>query len=85
MRPVRASSTAGPLTSAFFNPTLAASVTFHCAGHTLLEYAQVYWLGPLTGKGRRGSLGAPGAPRGRGKASPGHGSWLGNRPHKASW
>ncbi|XP_045701553.1 aquaporin-12-like isoform X2 [Phyllostomus hastatus] len=41
--------TAGPLTSAFFNPALAASVTFHCEGHTLLEYAQVYWLGPLTG------------------------------------
>ncbi|XP_037017176.2 aquaporin-12-like [Artibeus jamaicensis] len=41
--------TAGPLTSAFCNPTLAASVTFHCEGHTLLEYAQVYWLGPLTG------------------------------------
>ncbi|XP_045054356.2 aquaporin-12-like isoform X2 [Desmodus rotundus] len=40
--------TAGPLTSAFFNPALAASVTFHCEGHTLLEYAQVYWLGPLT-------------------------------------
>ncbi|KAM5327367.1 aquaporin-12-like [Glossophaga mutica] len=40
---------AGPLTSAFFNPALAASVTFHCEGHTLLEYAQVYWLGPLTG------------------------------------
>ncbi|XP_070125748.1 putative aquaporin-12B isoform X1 [Equus przewalskii] len=40
--------TAGPFTSAFFNPTLAASVTFHCSGHTLLEYAQVYWLGPLT-------------------------------------
>ncbi|XP_016059091.1 PREDICTED: aquaporin-12B-like [Miniopterus natalensis] len=41
--------TAGPLTSAFFNPALAAAVTFHCSGHTLLEYAQVYWLGPLTG------------------------------------
>ncbi|XP_036925146.1 aquaporin-12-like [Sturnira hondurensis] len=41
--------TAGPLTSAFFNPALAASVTFHCDGHTLREYAQVYWLGPLTG------------------------------------
>ncbi|XP_054426402.1 aquaporin-12-like [Pteronotus mesoamericanus] len=41
--------TAGPLTSAFFNPALAASVTFPCEGHTLLEYAQVYWLGPLTG------------------------------------
>ncbi|XP_032336596.1 aquaporin-12B isoform X2 [Camelus ferus] len=42
---------AGPLTSAFFNPTLAASVTFHCSGHTLVQYAQVYWLGPLTGLG----------------------------------
>ncbi|KAM4835807.1 aquaporin-12-like [Thomomys bottae] len=41
--------TAGPLTSAFFNPALAASVTFHCSGNTVLEYAQVYWLGPLTG------------------------------------
>lgn len=49
-------SAAGPFTSAFFNPALAASVTFHCSGHTLLEYAQVYWLGPLTGKGE-GSLG----------------------------
>ncbi|XP_032336597.1 aquaporin-12B isoform X3 [Camelus ferus] len=44
---------AGPLTSAFFNPTLAASVTFHCSGHTLVQYAQVYWLGPLTGCGAR--------------------------------
>uniref|UniRef100_A0A8C3YSC1 Aquaporin n=1 Tax=Catagonus wagneri TaxID=51154 RepID=A0A8C3YSC1_9CETA len=41
--------TAGPLTAAFFNPTLATSVTFHCSGHTFLQYAQVYWLGPLTG------------------------------------
>uniref|UniRef100_A0A8C0X1I5 Aquaporin n=1 Tax=Castor canadensis TaxID=51338 RepID=A0A8C0X1I5_CASCN len=41
--------TAGPFTSAFFNPALAASITFRCSGHTLLEYAQVYWLGPLTG------------------------------------
>ncbi|KAM8788411.1 aquaporin-12-like [Rhynchonycteris naso] len=41
--------TAGPFTSAFYNPALAASVTFHCSGHTLLEYTQVYWLGPLTG------------------------------------
>ncbi|XP_047579036.1 aquaporin-12-like [Lutra lutra] len=41
--------TAGPFTSAFFNPALAASVTFQCSGSTLLEYAQVYWLGPLTG------------------------------------
>jgi hypothetical protein len=43
-------STAGPFTSAFFNPALAASITFRCSGHTLLEYAQVYWLGPLTGE-----------------------------------
>ncbi|KAF5925222.1 hypothetical protein HPG69_003239, partial [Diceros bicornis minor] len=42
-------SATGPFMSAFFNPALAASVTFHCSGHTLLEYAQVYWLGPLTG------------------------------------
>nr|XP_013012806.1 aquaporin-12-like [Cavia porcellus] len=41
--------TAGPYTSAFFNPALAASVTFHCSGHSFLEYAQVYWLGPLAG------------------------------------
>ncbi|XP_058157270.1 aquaporin-12-like [Dasypus novemcinctus] len=40
---------AGPFTAAFFNPALAASLTFQCSGHTLLEYAQVYWLGPLTG------------------------------------
>ncbi|XP_004695608.1 PREDICTED: aquaporin-12 [Condylura cristata] len=40
---------AGPFTSAFFNPALAAWVTFQCSGHTWLEYAQVYWLGPLTG------------------------------------
>uniref|UniRef100_A0A8C6QTE5 Aquaporin n=2 Tax=Nannospalax galili TaxID=1026970 RepID=A0A8C6QTE5_NANGA len=41
--------TAGPYTSAFFNPALAASVTFSCSGNTLLEYAQVYCLGPMTG------------------------------------
>ncbi|XP_040306375.1 aquaporin-12B-like isoform X1 [Herpailurus yagouaroundi] len=41
--------TAGPFTSAFFNPALATWATFHCSGHTLLEYMQVYWLGPLTG------------------------------------
>uniref|UniRef100_A0A2K6FI25 Aquaporin n=1 Tax=Propithecus coquereli TaxID=379532 RepID=A0A2K6FI25_PROCO len=41
--------TAGPVTSAFFNPALAAAVTFRCSGHTVLEHAQVYWLGPLTG------------------------------------
>ncbi|KAM9248837.1 LOW QUALITY PROTEIN: putative aquaporin-12A [Dugong dugon] len=49
--------TAGPFTSAFFNPVLSAffnpvlapAVTFRCSGYTLLEYVQVYWLGPLTG------------------------------------
>ncbi|XP_049628850.1 aquaporin-12-like [Suncus etruscus] len=41
--------TAGPFTSAFFNPALAAWVTFGCAGHSWLEHAQVYWLGPLAG------------------------------------
>ncbi|XP_021487761.1 aquaporin-12 [Meriones unguiculatus] len=41
--------TAGPYTSAFFNPALAASVTFHCSGNTLLEYAHVYCLGPVAG------------------------------------
>ncbi|XP_029792016.1 aquaporin-12-like [Suricata suricatta] len=41
--------TAGPFTSAFCNPALATWVTFHCSGHTLLEYVQVYWLGPLAG------------------------------------
>ncbi|XP_021030638.1 aquaporin-12 isoform X2 [Mus caroli] len=39
----------GPYTSAFFNPALAASVTFHCTGNTLLEYAHVYCLGPVVG------------------------------------
>ncbi|XP_028913759.1 aquaporin-12-like [Ornithorhynchus anatinus] len=41
--------TAGPFTSAFFNPALASAVTFHCSGNTLLEYVQVYWLGPAAG------------------------------------
>ncbi|XP_038607857.1 aquaporin-12-like [Tachyglossus aculeatus] len=41
--------TAGPFTSAFFNPALATVVTFHCSGNTLLEYVQVYWLGPTAG------------------------------------
>ncbi|XP_053895980.1 aquaporin-12-like [Malaclemys terrapin pileata] len=41
--------TAGPFTGAFFNPTLASMVTFHCSGNILQEYVQVYWLGPLTG------------------------------------
>ncbi|XP_044522639.1 aquaporin-12-like [Gracilinanus agilis] len=41
--------TAGPFTSAFFNPALAFSVTFHCSGNTFLDYMQVYCLGPLAG------------------------------------
>ncbi|XP_007532072.1 aquaporin-12-like [Erinaceus europaeus] len=39
----------GPFTSAFFNPALAAWLTFTCSGHTWWEYVQVYWLGPLAG------------------------------------
>ncbi|XP_032887443.1 aquaporin-12-like [Amblyraja radiata] len=39
--------TAGPYTTALFNPALAFSVTFHCSGNTLLEYMLVYWLSPL--------------------------------------
>ncbi|XP_037706420.1 aquaporin-12-like isoform X1 [Choloepus didactylus] len=41
--------TAGPSTSAFFSPALAAPHTLQCPGHTWLEHAQVYCLGPLTG------------------------------------
>ncbi|XP_029472025.1 aquaporin-12-like [Rhinatrema bivittatum] len=41
--------TAGPYTGAFFNPTLAYSLIFHCSGNTLQEYILVYWMGPLTG------------------------------------
>ncbi|XP_077009517.1 aquaporin-12-like isoform X1 [Tamandua tetradactyla] len=41
--------TAGPFPATFFSPALATSVTFQCSGPTLLEHAQVYWLGPLTG------------------------------------
>ncbi|KAG8445521.1 hypothetical protein GDO86_010331 [Hymenochirus boettgeri] len=40
---------AGPYTAAFFNPTLASAVTFHCSGNTLWEYVLVYWCGPLAG------------------------------------
>lgn len=75
-----ASSTAGPLTSAFFNPALAASVTFHCSGHTLLEYAQVYWLGPVTGKGWGGPWGLQELPG----AGARH-SQLGVGTYTASW
>lgn len=53
-------SAAGPYTSAFFNPVLATSATFHCEGHTLLEYAQVYWLGPLAGKEGDSRMPSPG-------------------------
>ncbi|XP_062910704.1 aquaporin-11 [Mobula hypostoma] len=40
---------AGDLTGAVFNPVLAYSVLFNCEGNTFLEYAFVYWLGPLMG------------------------------------
>ncbi|XP_059819719.1 aquaporin-11 [Hypanus sabinus] len=40
---------AGNLTGAMFNPALAYSVLFNCEGNTFLEYAFVYWLGPLMG------------------------------------
>lgn len=39
-----------PATGAFFNPALAAASTFLCAGSSLRDYIQVYWLGPLTGE-----------------------------------
>lgn len=74
-----ASSTAGPLTSAFFNPALAASVTFHCSGHSLLEYTQVYWLGPLTGK-EQGTHRASWSTGLRGPAR-----WWGVHPGPVSW
>ncbi|MEE6500807.1 hypothetical protein FKM82_003938 [Ascaphus truei] len=41
--------TAGPYTDAFFNPTLASTLTFHCSGNTLEEYTLVYWGGALAG------------------------------------
>ncbi|KAJ6669291.1 hypothetical protein lerEdw1_008100 [Lerista edwardsae] len=40
---------AAPFTGAFFNPALASVVTFSCSGNSLLEYMQVYWLGPVAG------------------------------------
>ncbi|XP_066475082.1 aquaporin-12-like [Tiliqua scincoides] len=40
---------ATPFTGAFFNPALASAVTFPCSGNSLLEYMQVYWLGPIAG------------------------------------
>ncbi|XP_007252664.3 aquaporin 12 [Astyanax mexicanus] len=36
-------------TSAYVNPSLAYALTFTCPGHTFLEYAVVYWLGPFFG------------------------------------
>ncbi|XP_065100513.1 aquaporin 12 [Paramisgurnus dabryanus] len=36
-------------TSGIVNPSLAFALTFNCPGHTFLEYALVYWLGPLVG------------------------------------
>ncbi|KAM4771561.1 aquaporin-12-like [Rhinophrynus dorsalis] len=41
--------TAGSYTAAFFNPTLASTITFSCSGNTLQEYIAVYWGGPLIG------------------------------------
>nr|XP_014429956.1 aquaporin-12-like [Pelodiscus sinensis] len=41
--------TAGPLTGAFFNPSLASTATSSCSGSLLREYIQVYCLGPLAG------------------------------------
>ncbi|KAK2835830.1 hypothetical protein Q5P01_016314 [Channa striata] len=41
--------TARGYTSAFINPSLAYGLTFHCPGFTFVEYAVVYWLGPITG------------------------------------
>uniref|UniRef100_A0A8C5MNX3 Aquaporin n=1 Tax=Leptobrachium leishanense TaxID=445787 RepID=A0A8C5MNX3_9ANUR len=41
--------TAGSYTGAFFNPTLAYILTFHCPGKTFQEYALVYWGGSLIG------------------------------------
>ncbi|XP_069006718.1 aquaporin 12 [Embiotoca jacksoni] len=43
------SHTARGYTSAYVNPALSYGITFYCTGFTFLEYALVYWLGPLTG------------------------------------
>lgn len=43
------SHTARGYTSAYMNPSLAYGLTFLCPGSTLVQYATVYWLGPLTG------------------------------------
>ncbi|KAM9499138.1 aquaporin-11-like [Salvelinus alpinus] len=39
----------GHISGAVFNPIMAFSVQFPCSGHTFLEYAFVYWLGPVIG------------------------------------
>nr|XP_033803843.1 aquaporin-11 [Geotrypetes seraphini] len=39
----------GNITGAVFNQALAFSIYFHCKGNTFLEYAVVYWLGPVIG------------------------------------
>nr|XP_015196614.1 PREDICTED: aquaporin-11 [Lepisosteus oculatus] len=39
----------GHVSGAVFNPALAFSTCFHCSGNTLMEYAFVYWLGPVLG------------------------------------
>ncbi|XP_006006366.1 aquaporin-11 [Latimeria chalumnae] len=39
----------GSLTGAVFNPALAYSLHFHCKGNTFLQYAFVYWVGPIVG------------------------------------
>lgn len=31
------------------NPALAFSIQFPCSGHSFLEYAFVFWLGPILG------------------------------------
>lgn len=48
--PCFSSHTAGPFTGAFFNPALAAAITFQCSGSSFWDYIQVYWLGPLAGE-----------------------------------
>ncbi|XP_072514961.1 aquaporin-11-like [Salminus brasiliensis] len=40
---------AGSTTGAVMNPALAFSIQFPCSGHSFLEYAFVYWLGPMLG------------------------------------
>ncbi|XP_029028617.1 aquaporin-11-like [Betta splendens] len=39
----------GRVSGAVFNPVLAFSIQFPCSGHTYMEYAFIYWLGPLLG------------------------------------